>query len=100
MRLDVNVIVDNENLKPNADLIPLLFLDERFNTVGTSTTMWDLLAVFQFFPSKSQARKNWRQTGREVPAGFTTFTIGKLKHTLTIWNPIACDELVNQSGEK
>lgn len=89
MRLDVNVIVDNENLKPNADLIELLFGDEHFCTASGRTTMWDILAAHDFFSSKSQARKNWRQTGAEIPPGFSMFKIGKLKHQLTIWNPVS-----------
>ena len=51
------------------------------------TTMPDILVHCGIFPSKSQARKNgWNKERLEVPSGFSQFTIGKLKHKITILN--------------
>jgi hypothetical protein len=52
------------------------------------TDMYDLLVKLGAFPSKSQARRVWTKTGKDIPAGFSHFErIGKLRRVLTIWNP-------------
>lgn len=48
--------------------------------------IFDLLVKLGAFPSKSQARKNWKGP-TEIPQGWSEFTIGKMKRKLCIWNP-------------
>ena len=51
--------------------------------------MFDILVRIGMFPSKNQARKNWKRTDKEIPAGWSEFkNCGKLNHTIYIWNPI------------
>lgn len=50
--------------------------------------MFDILVGIGVFKSKSEARKNWRGTGQQIPEGFNSFTVGKLKNRIFIWNPI------------
>lgn len=55
-----------------------------------TTDMYDLLVKLQVFSSKSQARKNWKKTGPEIPWGWSAFEqIGKLNHALYILKPQA-----------
>lgn len=62
--------------------------DEEVVVVPASTDMFDLLVLLGAFGSKSQARKVWKKTGREIPPGFSHFTrIGKHRRELAIWNP-------------
>jgi hypothetical protein len=48
-----------------------------------TATMIDMLVEFGFFPSKGQARKNWKGP-TEVEPGFHEFTIGKKNRALAI----------------
>jgi hypothetical protein len=51
--------------------------------------MYDILVLFKIFSSKSEARKNWERTGKEIPPGYNEFkNIGKQKKALYIWNPV------------
>ena len=88
-RVLANIIVEASALEANEDLIPLLFGDEDVLYISPNTTMPDLLAQFGLFKSKSEARKNWKRTGIEIPGGWTALeNIGKLNHCLWIWKPI------------
>jgi hypothetical protein len=50
--------------------------------------MYDLLVILGMFKNKSQARKNWKKTGRDIPTGWTELTrLGKHRRELHIWNP-------------
>lgn len=80
----LNIIVDNGNVWP--DDKQMLFGDEDVVIVIPQTTIYDLLVMLGSFPSKSQARKNWRQ-GATIPAGWSEFFVGKLRRHLCIWNP-------------
>tara|TARA_Y100000310_G_C20593346_1_gene769240 strand:- start:1178 stop:1357 length:180 start_codon:yes stop_codon:yes gene_type:complete len=56
--------------------------------VPEGTDIFDLLVNIGLFPSKSQARKNWKRE-KEIPAGFSDFpNLGKKKLRMTILNPI------------
>jgi hypothetical protein len=48
-----------------------------------SATMLDVLATAKIFASKGETRKNWKGP-LEIPFGFSEFTVGKLKHRVTI----------------
>lgn len=48
--------------------------------------IFDLLVKLEAFPSKSQARKNWKGS-KQIPDGWSHFVVGKLKRDLCIWNP-------------
>lgn len=51
-------------------------------------TMIDLLVMLGTFPSKSQARKNWKGPV-DIPGGYSEWTCGKMRRQLNIWNPTA-----------
>ena len=63
-----------------------IFSDEEVMAVSPLTSMIDLVVRIGAFPSKSQARKNWKGAS-EIPDGFTEHFIGKKKRHLCIWNP-------------
>ena len=86
--MEYNIIIRNDNLEKNKDLIPLLFDNEDILYERNHLDMYDILVNCKLFTSKSNARKNWNRTGKEIPEGFTDLiNIGKLNHRLTIWNP-------------
>jgi len=80
---EVNVLIGDIS-KEDIDLFfgPLYEFDE-FNEVSSETTMPSLLKKFGFFKSNGQARKaGW---GEDIPVGWSSFTIGKLKRQLHIF---------------
>jgi len=85
----LNVIVDNGNSDPK-DL--WLFADDNgvndqeVMVVSPTVDIFDLLLMLRVFPSKGQARKNWKY-GTIIPDGWSEFKIGKFKHHLCMWNP-------------
>ena len=90
MGQEFNFIIVNENFESNKDLVDLLFSDEDIQTLSTNADMFDILVLTGLFRSKSEARKNWNRTGKDIPDGFTDIErIGKLKHRLTIWKPMS-----------
>jgi len=80
----LNIIVDNGNVWDGDK--ELIFGDEEAVRVSPNTTIFDLLIMIEAFPSKNQAKKNWKH-GSTIPSGFSEFFIGKLKRHLVIWNP-------------
>jgi hypothetical protein len=57
--------------------------------IDSKWDMFDILVCSGIFPSKGQARKNWKKTDGEIPAGFSDFAkLGKLNCRITILNPI------------
>ena len=89
MGQEFNFVITNDNLDKNDDLIETLFDGEGFIPVTTGADMFDILVMTGLFRSKSEARKNWKRTGRDIPNGFTDIDrIGKLKNRITIWNPV------------
>ena len=65
----------------DAECCPLLCGNKHDPTspvvrVPLGTTMFDLLVLSGFFPSKGQARKNWKGPA-EIPAGYSEFEVGK-----------------------
>jgi hypothetical protein len=83
---DLNIIVNGPYLL-SGDRELLFPEDEVVNTVSEQTNMFDLLVALGAFESKSQARKQWKKTGIEIPAGWSSFRVGKMKRELCIWNP-------------
>lgn len=89
-RVDVNIIIDNENVLPGDDV--MLFgklgsssVDEKVHVLPSTTSFADIMVMFNIFSSKGQAKKNgW---DKPIPFGWSEWTVGKLKHTLWIWNP-------------
>ena len=63
-----------------------IFDDEEVVQILPDATMVDLLVRIGAFPSKGQARKNWKGS-ITIPDGFSEFFIGKKRRHLTIWNP-------------
>jgi hypothetical protein len=91
MGKEFNFVIDNENFLDNEDLIESLFdlnETETVQIVPSTFDVFDMLVDAGLFRSKSEARKNWKRTGKDVPEGFTDIKdIGKLHNRLTIWNP-------------
>ena len=88
-RINVNFIVNNKSLKANEDLLPMLFGEETTIPIAPDYTIYDILTMLGLFPSKSEARKNWKRTGKDIPVGFTSLEgVGKMRHNIYIWNPI------------
>jgi len=91
MGKEFNFVIDNENFLDNEDLIESLFglnETETVQIVPSTFDVFDMLVDAGLFRSKSEARKNWKRTGKDVPEGFTDIKdIGKLHKRLTIWNP-------------
>ena len=86
---DFNFVVHNEHFEGNRDLLGPLFGGEDFEILGEEEDMWGILVRCGVFPSRGQARKNWRKTNKEIPDGFSIFEgVGKKRHTITIWKPL------------
>jgi hypothetical protein len=86
---ELNIVVLNANFASNSDMIVKLFGDEGLEVVNPLKDMYDLLVMLGVFSSKSEARKNWIRTGKEIPPGYNEFkNIGKQKKALYIWNPM------------
>lgn len=87
MSLDLNIIIDNGLARKEDE--SLFFGDLEGNTpeifwMPPSTNMIDILAQSKIFASKGQAKKNGWADKSEIPEGFSEFTVGKLKHRITI----------------
>lgn len=86
---DLRVIINNKNVQDTDKWN--LFEDDEVMVIFPGNPrfkdMLDLLIHMGAFPSRSQARKNWKGP-IEFPLGFNEFVaIGKLKRSLAIWNP-------------
>jgi hypothetical protein len=88
--MDFNVVIDNEHLEDNKDLLPILFGENTsLSTFEANDDMFTVLVDFGLFSSRSEAKKNWVRTGRDIPEGWSAFEgIGKKKHNLYIFKPI------------
>jgi hypothetical protein len=72
--------------------------------VPSTATMIDLLVSSGFFPSKGQARKNWRGEV-EIPPGYSEHEIGqgRRRKVFFVWRPIpwpTAQELVERFRER
>lgn len=83
---DFNIVIVNEHHAKLHDLTAALFGAETVNLHPSTDTMFDILVRYGAFSSKGQARKNWKQTGMEVPPGFNHFRVGRKQ--LWIWSPV------------
>ena len=84
---EFNFVIDNKNFDEH--LLEAIFESEDVQFISAENDMFDILVMCDLFRSKSEARKNWKRTGKDIPEGFTDIkNIGKLHHRLTIWNPI------------
>lgn len=80
---EYNIIVKTDEYKETDK--ELFFGDEEVIFVPETTTMWDVLVECGVFKSKSEARKNFTRTGKDIPDGFTDLEgLGKLKTRITI----------------
>jgi len=80
----LNVIIDNGGIdSSDFDLFPA---DEKVVVLDPPVDMFDLLVMPKVFPSKGQARKNWKHSSL-VPPGFSMWVCGKDKRQLTILLP-------------
>lgn len=90
----MNFVIKNEHWEVNQDLELALFgdwngtIEPPIMYVESTADIFDILVAAKLFPSKGQARKNWKETGKDVPPGFNLWTVGKLKQLLAVWVPI------------
>lgn len=71
---DANIIIDNKFVVGDEHHV---FFDCEAHELlhfQEGTTIIDILVHFGIFPSKSQARKNWKNAKIEIAAGWTDFT--------------------------
>ena len=83
----LNVVVSNEYVQEYDR--NTLFPDNEDVLVlwpGHKKDIYDLLIIIGAFPSKSQARKNWKGPSY-IPTGWNEFWVAKAKRHLCIWNP-------------
>lgn len=85
----LNVIIDNGNVR-ESDRDDIFPADEEVNLLPPETDIFDLLVMLGAFPSKTQARKNWKHG--PIPDGWSEFYVGKLRRHLCIWNPSPWEE--------
>lgn len=97
----LNFVVKNEYLFDND--VKTLFGDfngniEDVEYIPETLDMYDILVMSNLFKSKSDAKRNWTRTGKEVPCGWSEFKkIGKLNSHLCIWNPsISIEEFIDE----
>lgn len=90
--MDYNFIVINGNNEERDK--KLFFDDEDIIFISNEADMFDVLVIAKLFKSKSEARKNWKRTGKDIPKGFTCLErLGMLKHNIYILNPLPTKEL-------
>ena len=84
----LNIIVESEHVR-DEDRVALFPDDEVVHILrdGHGKDMFDLLIILGAFSSKSQAKKNWKNTKATIPSGWSEFFVGKKKRWLCIWNP-------------
>ena len=86
---DVCIVVENQFFEKNKDLIEPFFGEVTPIVVPPETDMWDILVNFQFFAKRSDAKKNWKNSGMEIPDGWNEFlAIGKKRRNLWVWKPL------------
>lgn len=78
------LFIDNGNLLSDDGELLGLQLDEI--TIIEPADMFTILTELGIFESKSQARKNWKKSGQDIPNGWSEFNFSKAR-TLYIWNP-------------
>ena len=84
----LNLALRNQFFDPVL-LLRLFPIDEPVEVLDPGgLDMYDLLVRLGAFESRSQARKNWRLTGADIPPGFNHWVIGKMKKELCVWNPV------------
>jgi hypothetical protein len=84
--IEVNFIVNNEFATPKFDAKS--FGLEPFELIDSSATMIEVLVQAGIFPSKNQARSNWKR-GVEIPHGCSEWLdIGKAKSCIYIFKPM------------
>ena len=98
----LNIIIRTKNvrLEDRTDLFP----DDEIVWVfdPQEKDMFDFLLMLGLFKSRGQARKNWKNTGAEIPRGWTEFNgLGKFRKSLCIWHPrgiFSCKSRPNRIG--
>jgi len=81
----LNAVIDNGNVWPS-DCDSLFPTNEEVLFFSSDTDIFDLLILIGAFPSRSQARKNWKHGS--LQSGWSEFFVGKIKRHLCIWNPL------------
>jgi hypothetical protein len=85
----VNFVIVNRHWDPSLEE-PLF--GEPVQRLEATVDIYDVLVAAGVFSSRSQARKNWKQTGPEVPEGFSMWCVGKTRKLVTLWLPMPHSE--------
>lgn len=75
------VISDN----PDKELCDLIFSDEPWDVLPGKADIFDILVFAKCFPSRGQAKNNWKKTDRIIETGCTAFVVGKKKLAVCIF---------------
>ena len=78
------VLIEHPNFSKRDER--LIFGEGAFVRLPRTATMIDVLVAAGIFPSKSQARKNWKGE-TTIGIGITEFTAGKLRTEIFIHKP-------------
>lgn len=86
-RRQFSVVVNNGKIHPTDIDMFNLMPGEKIIEVSPEADIFDVLVTVKLFPSRGQAKKNWRGPGPEIPKGWFETIIGKFRISLAIWNP-------------
>lgn len=91
----LNIIVVNENFEDNKSCVAAFFEPmapgEKIEFVNEVPDLFDLLVKLGLFPSKGQARKNWKR-GPLLP-GFNYWRrLGRFNKEIAVWIPVEFKE--------
>ena len=91
--MEYNFVIKNEFYEENKDLIEPLFGNDEIIYLE-NVDIYDLLVLSKLFKSRSEAKNNWKKTGKDIHLGFSDFeNLGKRKDIrITIFNPIHVEE--------
>lgn len=82
---EVNILIEHPNFSKRDRR--LIFEDDVATTLPRGATMADVLVLAGVFPSKTQARKNWKGDN-EIPEGLNKFhNVGKRRITIFVHKP-------------
>jgi len=70
------------------DAATLFREDKEFKFLNKNVDLFDILVDAEIFKSKSDARRNWNRSSKDIEYGWTKIDdIGKFRHIVSIWKP-------------
>jgi hypothetical protein len=83
-----NIVILDDFFFWDQDFISEVFGREEFTLLPRNSDIFDVLVFCGCFKSKSDARKNWTKTDKEIEDGISFFNVGKKNLALSIFKPI------------